>query len=119
MTARIEVSGELTTDPRTTVIGGERIAGAPVLSRLPGREGKGGGDWCVFVNATGAAGEVLAGCGRGDVVSVAGEVKAARPITTTIPTAIDIAFIAHAPLVHRLQHKQKLSLTTRFSATRV
>ena len=98
---RIEFRGRLGDAPKVAIIGGERIAGAPVVSRLPGRDGTGGDDWCLFVSATGAAGEVLAGCQRGDVVSVAGEVKAARPMPSTDGRATMVVVECQAETVER------------------
>ena len=76
MTARIEVSGELMADPHSRVIGGVRMAGAPLFVVLPaaamagGREGE-TGPAVLFVTATGDKADALAGCRKHDAVRLA------------------------------------------------
>ena len=83
MTARIEVSGELMMDPQSTVIGGEKMAGAPLFVRLPvspmavggaGEEGPA----VLFVTATGSAADALAAFRQCDAVRVSGALRLAR-----------------------------------------
>ena len=81
MTARIAVSGELMADPHSTVIGGEKMAGAPLFVRLlvePGGSEGEVGPSVLFVTATGAAAEVLAAFRQGDAVRVSGALRLAR-----------------------------------------
>ena len=98
---RIEFRGRLGDAPKVAIVDGATLAGAPVVSRLPGRDGKCGGDWCLFVSAMGAAGEVLAGCQRDDTVSVAGEVHAVQSVPSTDGRATMMVVEVQAATVER------------------
>ena len=83
MTARIEFAGELMADPHSTVIGREKMAGAPLVVRLPVDPGAGGvagevGPSVLFVTATGIAADALAAFRQGDAVQVRGALRLAR-----------------------------------------
>ena len=103
MTAtRIECRGELASALHNATIEGERIAVAPVVSKLPGSPETGGGaEWCLFVSATGTAAEVLGGCAPVDAVRVAGEVRAAKCIPSVDGASFAVVLEIHAETVER------------------